>query len=628
MTMTPHRLVPGVMLAFLAGCTCTPRTSVELDAGAPCVPTAEQCNGLDDDCNGLVDDLPLEHCGVGACAVAQQTCQAGATVACVPGKPGTELCNGLDDDCNGQVDDGLGTTSCGTGACARTAPACVDGHPGTCTAGEPTAETCNGLDDDCNGHVDDGLAQLSCGVGACARVVAACLDSSAQQCVPGTAEVEVCNGLDDDCNGQIDDGVAPVTCGVGVCARTVPACDQGEPAVCTPGTAVPETCNGLDDNCNGTVDEGLLTNTSGDLRLTHDPAASDYVYLGATDGGFGLTWQDRRDGAAQNGEIYVTLLDHQGNRRSATDTRVTTTTGFSIHPAMAASPTGWGLVYADDTVGNLELYFQALDLSGTPVGAAVRLTQAAGDSDWPDVVWTGTDFVVAWEDARLGAQKQDLYVLRVDATGQPLGTEVQVTTDPARQSSPILKWNGTEFGLSWTDYRAAGNREIYFERLDATLKPQGELRVTNDPADSAWSDLAWNDVDHEWALVWHDTRDGNDEIYFARLDATGVKQGVDTRLTNDPGTSMYPSIDWNGFQYGVSWQDDRVTGKTGIYFAQVSAQGVKNGADLKLSSGGGNSTYTTALWNGSTFAFCWRDDRDAPTGNTELYFAYVGCPTP
>lgn len=60
--------------------------------------------------------------------------------------------------------------------------------------------------------------------------------------------------------------------------------------------------------------------------------------------------------------------------------------------------------------------------------------------------------------------------------------------------------------------------------------------------------------------------------------------------------------------------------------AEVSAQGVKNGAEKKLSSGSGDSSFTTALWNGTTFGFAWRDDRDVPAGNTEIYFAFVGCP--
>ena len=253
----------------------------------------------------------------------------------------------------------------------------------------------------------------------------------------------------------------------------------------------------------------------------------------------------------------------------------------------------------------------------------MRLTTASGDSDWPDLVWTGSNYAVAYDDERSGANKHDLYFQRFDLAGTRLGGEVRVTSDPARQSSPILKWNGAQFALVWTDYRHANNREVYFRRLAADGSPVGgEVRVTNDPADSAWPDLAWNDVDREWAVVWHDTRDGNAEVYFTRLSESGVKRGNDVRLTNAGGNSSYASIYWNGFQYGVSWQDDRVGGKPAIYFAPVSADGVKAG-ELKLSSGSGNSSFTTALWNGSTFAFGWRDDRD---GNTELYFALVGCP--
>ncbi|MDX2014549.1 MAG: hypothetical protein SFW67_30405, partial [Myxococcaceae bacterium] len=216
---------------------------------------------------------------------------------------------------------------------------------------------------------------------------------------------------------------------------------------------------------------------------------------------------------------------------------------------------------------------------------------------------------------------------RIDATGSRLGPEVRVTTDPNRQSYPILKYSGQGYGLAWTDWRD-GNREIYFRRLglDGSLVG-GEVRVSNNTADSAWVDLTWNGDRREWALVWHDQRDGNAEIYFQRLDETGNKLGGEVRLTTATGFSGYPSIDWNGFEYGISWQDDRqAANRPSIYFMKLTGAGVKNGADLKLSSGNAAATFTTALWNGSTFAFVWRDERNAPSTNTELYFAYVGCP--
>ncbi|MDP1830234.1 MAG: MopE-related protein [Archangium sp.] len=501
---------------------------------------------------------------------------------------------------------------------------CVD--RGDCPGCNPTAEVCNGRDDDCDTVIDEDLPTVRCGVGACAREVPSCVGGADMTCTPFNPSAETCNGQDDDCNGAIDENLMPQQCGVGECAAVAASCDNGVPVACMPGAAGTETCNGKDDNCDGTVDEGLVGNTTGDLRITNNPASSDFVYIGKSDTGFGTVWQDKRDGPP--GQIYFAGLTSQGVRTQANDTRVSNTNGSSAHPAIAWNGQTWGLVYSDDLGGaDSDLFFRALSATGQPAAAAVRITNLAGDSNWPDLVWTGSNYAVAWEDARLGANRQDLFFQRLDRTGAKIGAEVRITTDAGRQSSPILKWNGTGFALVWTDYRNAGNREIYFRRLAADGSAVGpEVRVTNDAADSAWADLSWNDVDREWAIVWHDTRAGNAEVYFARFDDMGTRQSPDTRLTTAANFSGYASIDWNGFQYGVTWQDERLgVGQPAIYFAQVSATGVKNGNELKLSTGTGAASFTTALWNGSTFAFCWRDDRNGAT-NTEIYFALVGCP--
>jgi len=489
-----------------------------------------------------------------------------------------------------------------------------------------TLEFCNGVDDDCDLSVDEEQPTLECGVGACRMSVSSCSNGQPQTCTPGAPTAEVCNGKDDDCNGATDENLMPAACGVGECAVVQPTCVMGTAATCMPSTPGTEICNGKDDDCDGTVDEGLLTNTSGDLRITTDPASSDFVYLGSSPTGFGLVWQDTRDGSAMKGDVYFAPLDKQGQRRGG-DVRISSTSGVTTHPAMTFGPNRWGLVYADDSVDNLELYFRAISPTGQPLGTPVRLTTAPGDSDWPDLVWTGSEFAMVWEDERSGPNHSDLFFMRVDAMGMRVGNEVRLTNDAPRQGYPILKWSGAGYGVAWTDWRD-GNREVYFRRLDVSGQPVGaELRITNNALDSAWPDLTWNGDRREWALAWHDTRDGNSEIYFQRLTEQGQRIGSEVRLTNANGVSAYPSIDWNGFQYGISWQDDRAqASRPAIYFMQVSATGMKNGNDLRLSSGSGSSTFTTASWNGTTFAFAWRDDRDSPAGNTELYFAYVGCP--
>ena len=78
--------------------------------------------------------------------------------------------------------------------------------------------------------------------------------------------------------------------------------------------------------------------------------------------------------------------------------------------------------------------------------------------------------------------------------------------------------------------------------------------------------MVWTGSEH--GVAWHDNRDGVDsEIYFARISADGVKVGSDVRITS-AGYSSVPSLVWSGSEYGVAWQDDR-NGDGEIYFARI-----------------------------------------------------------
>lgn len=186
----------------------------------------ESCNGADDDCNGCVD----EGFNIGqVCTAGVGPCESSGTVQCaglnssacdaVAGMPSAEACDGIDNNCDGAVDDGFNVgEACkvGVGACQASGTIGCDAMGGaSCsgTPGSPEQETCDGVDNDCDDVVDNGFELGR----ACTADVGACKVSGTLQCdgmgstacraVAGAPGPEVCGDeADNDCDGEIDEG--------------------------------------------------------------------------------------------------------------------------------------------------------------------------------------------------------------------------------------------------------------------------------------------------------------------------------------------------------------------------------------------------------------------------------------
>ena len=263
-------------------------------------PSAEICDGLDNDCDGLIDeDLDGGECDIenefGTCR-GTEMCAGIEGMACFGQTPAEEMCNGFDDDCDGLVDEdfvdesGVYNTKEHCGGCGHNCDMLLEhATETTCRVVDQRAE-CRALGCE-EGYFayEDGAACLALPDNLCSFC------SQDSDCI-GPNSLCIDTGVEAFCSRDCSDSSPYGACPDGYTCQTV----RGDKRQCLPnsGTCVCnadnldsarsckrdtcegfercqlvdgayvwsacetepyniEVCDGMDNNCDGVIDEGM-----------------------------------------------------------------------------------------------------------------------------------------------------------------------------------------------------------------------------------------------------------------------------------------------------------------------------------------------------------------------------------
>jgi len=265
------------------------------------------------------------------------------------------------------------------------------------------------------------------------------------------------------------------------------------------------------------------------------------------------------------------------------------------------------VVWTDERDGNSEIYFAELDESGQQVAPELRLTSDAAESSQPSLAYNGSELGLSWTDARDG--NTEIYFTVLDRSGKRKASQLanlRVTRDPGRSEFSRLIWTGEDYALTWTDGRD-GDFDIYFARLSrAGTKTRADVHVSR----GASSDIAtWGSG---FGLVWHSTRDALGlQIYFARLDQEGNRLAEDQLLCDPEQRGGNPAIAFDGLSFGVAWQGNPGSGGE-LQWLRLGVDGETFGEAVALTQSGASVGAPSLLQRPEGgFGMAWVDARAA-----------------
>jgi phosphoribosylformylglycinamidine (FGAM) synthase PurS component len=339
-------------------------------------------------------------------------------------------------------------------------------------------------------------------------------------------------------------------------------------------------------------------------------------------GNFLVAWEDKRSGSAD--DIYGARVTPQGAVLDPGGVPISQAASGQVEPALAFDGANFLVIWEDHRVGGTcDIYGSRVTPQGTVLDSSGVAISSAEDCQWsPKLAFDGANFFAAWEDFR-SSEDDDIYGARVTRQGVVLDSMGVVIAEAANdQRSPALAYDGENFLAVWEEHRSGKDHDIY----GARVTPQGAML---DPAGFVISEAANDQLSPavgfdgaNFLVAWRDYRSGSDwDIYGARVTPQGaVLDSLGIAISRAADDQSSPALGLGGANLLVVWEDHRGS-DCDIYGARVTPAGaVLDSAGIAISTAPDAQWSPALAFDGANFLAVWQDFRN---GINRIYGARV-----
>jgi hypothetical protein len=265
---------------------------------------------------------------------------------------------------------------------------------------------------------------------------------------------------------------------------------------------------------------------------------------------------------------------------------------------------------------NRDYVAQVLTADGQPVGGRLQVSpqQATNTASFSASAFDGEKFLTVWQQG----SPREIWGRFISTDGNNIGQPFNIRSEAipanADQMVPSVVYTGSNFMVSWDDNRS-GNRNIYGQIIKNTGEFVGpDFHITTPEAHNKGISRMIK-AEGRILVAWEDNRDHiRSSLYGRLIDLKGNQVGQEFAISivEEDLSRTWVSLGSNGNEFFVSWNQqfrEGVVLSYDIYGARINMMGQIIGEPFAICTAGGSQSNSKIATNGQDFLVVWEDGR-------------------